>query len=390
MSREHELIEELRRARKALASARKDESEAKAVIYDKKATRVRAESLVEEILTELETGKSSRPILDAISGLVRARGAGRPPEPEDEDTADERQRGPTARLPEVPEGIMTMQDDEPDDPDDKFTAGPQDFQVAPGVSIVKTAADPVGNFVDREKQAESAKRAERRARQRERERQGAIESVAREAEKPHLSVPKAEPKLTGANQLPAADNPTAGSGPNEWHVHRRTSDGKIGGLLGTVRGMEVTDAAMSAMKRWGDQIKLGRQIVSGGTAAGRTRPVGPLNQDDALDAALNLLPSFRIEAERRPMSDDEIFRELIKWPSQMKGYDGRGNPWAVTGGSRPAFWYDTAALDGFPDRKRPTLEGGDLVKAVRRVLHIRKPRPTKADQQPVRRQAVQQ
>ena len=91
MSREHELFEELRKARRSLAGAKGAEKEARAVILDRKAARLRAEALVEEILSEVETGKTGRPVLDAIA--VAGRGAGKPPADE---TADERQRGPTA------------------------------------------------------------------------------------------------------------------------------------------------------------------------------------------------------------------------------------------------------------------------------------------------------
>jgi hypothetical protein len=91
MSREHELFEELRKARRSLAGAKGAEKEARAVILDRKAARLRAEALVEEILSEVETGKTGRPVLDAIA--VAGRGAGKAPADE---TADERQRGPTA------------------------------------------------------------------------------------------------------------------------------------------------------------------------------------------------------------------------------------------------------------------------------------------------------
>jgi hypothetical protein len=123
-----------------------------------------------------------------------------------------------------------------------------------------------------------------------------------------------------------------------------------------------------------------------------TRP-GPLNQDDALIHA-TALPEVRDPLSMlvgEGATDDQIFRELIKWPSVYVAGSATGNAWSVRGGSIPAFWYDTDALEQ-QDRARklkpgvkPTLEGVDLVKAVRRLLHIRKPRPTKADHQPVRK-----
>ena len=42
-------------------------------------------------------------------------------------------------------------------------------------------------------------------------------------------------------------------------------------------------------------------------------------------------------------------------------------------------------MDDFPVRKRPTLEGDALVKAVRRVMHISRPKSSKADKQPARK-----
>jgi hypothetical protein len=95
MSREHELFDELRTARRNLAGAKGAEKEARAVILDKKAARLRAESIVEEILSEVETGKTGRPVLDAIAANGRNRGAGKPPDDEEPESADERQRGPT-------------------------------------------------------------------------------------------------------------------------------------------------------------------------------------------------------------------------------------------------------------------------------------------------------
>jgi len=140
MSREHELFEELRKARRSLAGAKGAEKEARAVFLDRKAARLRAEALVEKILSEVETGKTGRPVLDAIAAAAggneqaaeadpqrlgnlpdteawdrvrgaiygggsvcaadrynspKARGYGKPPDEEDPDTADERQRGPT-------------------------------------------------------------------------------------------------------------------------------------------------------------------------------------------------------------------------------------------------------------------------------------------------------
>ena len=91
MSREHALIEELRAARRTLAATRTAEQDARAAVHERKADRIRAEAAVEEIVSELETGRSSRPLLDAVHGQA-ARAA--TPEPEEE-SADERQRGPT-------------------------------------------------------------------------------------------------------------------------------------------------------------------------------------------------------------------------------------------------------------------------------------------------------
>ena len=58
------------------------------VLYERKNIRMKVESLIEEILAEIETGKSGRPILDAI---VEKNGESFPIE----ETAGEQQREPT-------------------------------------------------------------------------------------------------------------------------------------------------------------------------------------------------------------------------------------------------------------------------------------------------------
>ena len=109
--------------------------------------------------------------------------------------------------------------------------------------------------------------------------------------------------------------------------------------------------------------------------------VGPYNQDDALVRA-TALPEVRDELTRLVAeggTDDEIHRALIQWPSIFRAGTDHGNPWQVNGGSRPGFRYDTDTLQSTEKYRKPTLEGDALIAAVRRVLHIRKPKPTAAD-----------
>ncbi len=124
--------------------------------------------------------------------------------------------------------------------------------------------------------------------------------------------------------------------------------------------------------------------------------IGPYNQDDALLRACALVAA-ELDPLRDGGTDDAIFRALIQWPSPRDSGAGRGNPWATIGGSAPRFYYDTDAfyytdamdnLGTLKAVKSATLEGAELVKAVRRVYHIRKPKATKADQQPVRTAGV--
>lgn len=114
------------------------------------------------------------------------------------------------------------------------------------------------------------------------------------------------------------------------------------------------------------------------------RPTGPWNQDDALLQAL-CLPSVKLEMVvliTTHGSDEDIVKVLGKWDTFLKTYPrGEGNPWAVVG-SVPAFWYDTAALDF--KRKEPTLKGPELIKAVRRLMHIKRPPAAKAATRPVK------
>ena len=112
--------------------------------------------------------------------------------------------------------------------------------------------------------------------------------------------------------------------------------------------------------------------------------VGPYNQDDALLRACALV-ARELDPLRAGATDYQIFQALIQWPTQRVSGNPHGNPWAVCGGSDPRFWYDTGAMDDFPVRKRPTLEGDALVKAVRRVMHISRPKSSKADKQPARK-----
>lgn len=86
MSYEKELFLELRDARKRYSEALAEENEAHARHQELRKKRRESLRAIEEILMEIETGCSGRPILDRINS--RASPA--------EETADERQRGPTA------------------------------------------------------------------------------------------------------------------------------------------------------------------------------------------------------------------------------------------------------------------------------------------------------
>lgn len=89
MSREHELMTELRDARRRLLAARIAEQDARTALSERKAARMKVEKDLEEILGEVETGSTGRPILDAINGAALAAAA-------EDAGADSQQRGPTA------------------------------------------------------------------------------------------------------------------------------------------------------------------------------------------------------------------------------------------------------------------------------------------------------
>ena len=73
MSREHELFQRLTERRRALRQARNEMEDAKLQYAGKKEKHRRAMGDVEELLEEIETGRPSRPMLDAIE---RANGNG--------------------------------------------------------------------------------------------------------------------------------------------------------------------------------------------------------------------------------------------------------------------------------------------------------------------------
>lgn len=98
MTTDHAILEELRQARKSLAAARIAEQDARTIVSERKAARMKAEALIEEICSEIETGRSGRPILDHINGRS-GKGSERPEE--EDESADERQRGPTVREPRI-------------------------------------------------------------------------------------------------------------------------------------------------------------------------------------------------------------------------------------------------------------------------------------------------
>jgi hypothetical protein len=113
---------------------------------------------------------------------------------------------------------------------------------------------------------------------------------------------------------------------------------------------------------------------------------GPMNQDAALLCALEL-PSVSAELGRLAAeggTDDEIHRALIQWSGHYSAGSATSNPWACVGGSIPRFFYDTDCELRNKPGGNATLRDGLLVAAVRRLLHIRKPRPTAADGKPVR------
>ena len=115
--------------------------------------------------------------------------------------------------------------------------------------------------------------------------------------------------------------------------------------------------------------------------------VGPYNQDDALLRACAWSPGSwnRCGLARR------MTRFSAPWSSGRRhrvSGNPHGNPWATIGGSVPRFYYDTDAMGflGIREAAPPaTLEGDALVKAVRRVMHISRPKSSKADKQPARK-----
>jgi hypothetical protein len=322
-----------------------------------------AKKQIEQILyalTHPDEYERKNPLLAAAERAAEARGAGRPQE--EEETADERQRGPTR----------------------KVTSG--ELGVA--------------------RKTESEKRQERREKQRERER--AAKPPGSELEKLGIGGP--------AKAEPAADVKIDPMAAETFHFE---VFGPAGNRLGTQIARNRSDAGRLAAEGWKVPVQIKGQPLPHGPHCGcgtepepippkavsttprrsepilsaanqrptaKPGPIGPMNQDHALRAACELLPQLVIESQRRPMADDEIEKALKGWKAERKSYDhGQGNPWAVDGaGLRgPRYWYDTAAMDDFPVRQHgwpATLEGAELIAAVRRVLHIRRPRPSRADQ----------
>ena len=72
MSTNDELIRELKDARLAVHRAAEARDEARFVYLEKKAAYAKAMGVVEEILMEIETGKTGRPLLDAANGAPRS------------------------------------------------------------------------------------------------------------------------------------------------------------------------------------------------------------------------------------------------------------------------------------------------------------------------------
>lgn len=77
MTSEHELFIELRDARQEARKAADAEAQAKAAWQARRAALRKARAVVEEILEEIETGRSRRPLMDAMNGSDRP---GAPPE----------------------------------------------------------------------------------------------------------------------------------------------------------------------------------------------------------------------------------------------------------------------------------------------------------------------
>lgn len=72
MSYEQELFEELRRAKQAVIQAQAEEDDAWSQYKGREKLRRRAEALVEEIMAEVVSGQTGRPLIDAIKAKVEA------------------------------------------------------------------------------------------------------------------------------------------------------------------------------------------------------------------------------------------------------------------------------------------------------------------------------
>ncbi len=94
MTSNDELIQELKTLRLAVHRAAERRDEARFVFLEKKAAYAKAMGVVEEILMEIETGKTGRPLLDLANGSPRS---GFDTVASRADSAPESNRSPTAK-----------------------------------------------------------------------------------------------------------------------------------------------------------------------------------------------------------------------------------------------------------------------------------------------------
>lgn len=111
---------------------------------------------------------------------------------------------------------------------------------------------------------------------------------------------------------------------------------------------------------------------------------GPMDENEALDRALRL-PEVAVELAKLVQlgnaTDLEILEILKGWPTHRWTPASPGQPWATHGDSKlagPGFFYGHSARIAWPQGPA-FLEGGALVKAVRKQLGLKLPRISRAE-----------
>jgi hypothetical protein len=363
-------------------------------LAERKERLIKAVRLVQEIEAALINPDADRPLFAAAdrNGAV-ARGGQKPPDEEEPETADERQRGPTAVIkPGGPSFIETMQliPNQPLEP----------APVTPGQKRSEAARKAAATVRERKQKLERADRREVVISADGPVRQKPVEWTTEDLERelieavndrnwPSEPKPWKEFKAQGCDDAKILQVIRA-----LWPASYIYTEAKAGSIGCTIHGGPTPAFWIGARKH--TDWKVAPPQLQGLQLADRVRtvlkiprakshPVGPLNRDDALLAAC-LLSGVRagLDAIKPSATDDQIIEVLKGWPVQRQKGGAQANAWATRSGQ---FWYDTDA-DGWPMRD-VTLEGSALAAAVRRVCHIRRPKTSAADRKAVRKQSRQ-